>query len=75
METKNNIKKLRESAGMTVSELSRQSGVSRRTIQNWEADPASKEYRRPRDVYQLHSVAVALGVSIEDLIQWEDTKV
>lgn len=69
----NNIKQLRESAGMTVSELSRQSGVSRRTIQNWEADPASKEYRRPRDVYQLHSVAVALGIAIEDLIIWEDT--
>ena len=56
---------------MTVSELSRQSGVPRRTIQNWEADPKTREYRRPRDVYQLHSVAVALGVSIEDLIIWE----
>ena len=67
----NNVKKIRESAGMTVSELSRQSGVPRRTIQNWESDPGSKEYRKPRDVYQLHAVATALGVAIEDLIVWE----
>ena len=68
METKNNIKILRESAGLTIQQLSEQSGVNNRTIRHWEDGD-----RIPRDVYQLRKLAVALGVAIEDLIIWEDS--
>lgn len=64
----NNIKQLRETAGMTIQQLSERSGVNNRTIRHWEDGD-----RIPRDVYQLRKLAVALGVSIEDLIIWEDT--
>ena len=68
METKNNIKKLREAAGLNVLQLAEKSGVPYRTIYQWENGE-----RKPRDVYQLRKLAVALGVTIEDLIIWEDS--
>lgn len=65
----NNIKRLREAAGLTIQQLAEQSGVSNRTIQHWEYGD-----RIPRDVYQLHKISMALGVVIEDLIIWEEDK-
>ena len=39
------------------------SGVPLRTLEEWEAGR-----RVPRDVYQIHAVAAALGMSIEDYL-------
>ena len=39
------------------------SGVSLRTLEDWEAGR-----RVPRDVYQIHAVAAALGLSIEEYL-------
>ena len=57
------IKDQRESAGLSRAELARESGVSLRTLEDWEAGR-----RIPRDVYQLAKVARALNCAIEDLI-------
>lgn len=60
------IEHLRKSAELSTAELSRRSGVPRRTLDDWE-----HERRKPRDIYQLKKVADALGCKIEDLIEWE----
>ena len=52
---------LRESLNRT--RLAQLSGVSLRTLEDWEAGR-----RVPRDVYQIHAVAAALGMSIEDYL-------
>lgn len=57
------IEERRKAAGMSRSELSRQSDVPLRTLEEWEAGR-----RVPRDVYQLAKVAKALNCLIEDLI-------
>ena len=57
------IDERRKAAGMSRSELSRQSDVPLRTLEEWEAGR-----RFPRDVYQLAKVAKALNCLIEDLI-------
>lgn len=63
----NNIEKLRkEGPGLSRSELSRVSGVPYRTIECWEYWE-----RVPRDCIQLHKVAVVLGCTIEDLINFD----
>jgi len=54
---------LREACGLTRTRLSQLSGVSLRTLEDWEAGR-----RVPRDVYQIHAVAAALGMSIEDYL-------
>ena len=54
---------LREALGLTRTQLSRLSGVPLRTLEEWEAGR-----RVPRDVYQIHAVAAALGMSIEDYL-------
>ena len=54
---------LREARGLTRTRLSQLSGVSLRTLEDWEAGR-----RVPRDVYQIHAVATALGMSIEDYL-------
>lgn len=54
---------LREARGLTRTRLSQLSGVSLRTLEDWEAGR-----RIPRDVYQIHAVAAALGMSIEDYL-------
>ncbi len=61
------ITEKRIAAGMSRSELSRQSGVPLRTLEEWEAGR-----RIPRDVYQLAKVARVLKCKIEDLIILED---
>ena len=50
--------------GMTRRELSQQSGVPIRTLENW-----SNRSRIPRDVYQFLIVAQALDCHIEDIIE------
>lgn len=59
----NNIKELRTNAGLTQAKLAEMSGVSKRSIEDWESGR-----RNPRDVYILRKVAAALKCSIEDLI-------
>ena len=53
----------REARGLTRTQLARRSGVPLRTREEWEAGR-----RVPRDVYQIHAVAAALGMSIEDYL-------
>ena len=63
----NNIKELRQNLKMSRVELSKQSGVPARTIDDWE-----NGRRKPRDVYQLKKVSDVLGCYIEDLINWDE---
>ena len=63
----NNIKQLRQNLSMSRVELSKQSGVPARTIDDWE-----NGRRKPRDVYQLKKIADVLGCYIEDLINWDN---
>ena len=55
--------------GMSRADLSRQSGVPVRTLEQW-----GRRLRVPRDVYVLQKVARALGYQIEDLIEPEPGK-
>lgn len=61
----NNIKELRLAVGLSQSQLAERASVSIKTLQNWESGR-----RIPRDVYELHKLAVALGCAIEDLIEF-----
>ena len=63
----NNIKQLRQNLSMSRVELSKQSGVPARTVDDWE-----NGRRKPRDVYQLKKIADVLGCYIEDLINWDN---
>lgn len=63
----NNIKELREKAGLSRIELAELSGVPYRTLENWE-----KGIRKPLNVYQLKKVADALKCTVEELIVWEN---
>ena len=60
----NNIKQLRQNLNMSRAELSKQSGVPTRAVDDWE-----NGRRKPRDVYQLKKIADVLGCYIEDLIE------
>lgn len=57
------ISGLREARGLTRTRLAQLSGVPLRTLEEWEAGR-----RIPRDVYQIHAVAAALGISIEEYL-------
>lgn len=61
------IEERRKAAGLSRSELARQSGVPIRTLEGWEYGQ-----NIPRDVYQLAKIARVLGCLIEDLIVLED---
>lgn len=50
--------------GMTRKALAAKSGVPLRTLEAW-----GVRRRLPRDVYQLHKVAKALGCHIEDIME------
>ena len=52
----NNIKQLRQNLSMSRAELSKQSGVPARTVDDWE-----NGRRKPRDAYQLKKIADVLG--------------
>ena len=60
----NRIKDKRIQAGLSQNQLAEKSGVSVRTLQDWEAGR-----RVPRDVYIIHKLAIALECAIEDLIE------
>lgn len=58
------IEKIRKQRGLSRIELSRQSGVPLRTLEDWE-----HRRRIARNVYQLKKVADILKVEIEDLLE------
>jgi hypothetical protein len=60
---------LREARGLSRTRLSQLSGVPLRTLEEWEAGR-----RVPRDVYQIHAVAAALGLSIEEYLGLSEDK-
>lgn len=60
---------LREARRLTRTRLSQLSGVPLRTLEEWEAGR-----RVPRDVYQIHAVAAALGISIEEYLGLSEDK-
>lgn len=61
------ITERRTAAGISRSELARQSGVPLRTLEDWEHGKTV-----PTNVYQLAKVARVLNCLIEDLIVLED---
>ena len=64
------LKEARSRAGLQQKELAVRSGVSLRTIQNWEGDK-----RRPSHFDAVADVARVLGVSSAELLSEEDTRV
>ena len=65
----NNIRALRTASGLTQLELAEKAQISKRSIEEWEA-----ERKPPTDVYKLHRIAKVLGCSIEDLINFEENE-
>lgn len=59
----NKIKEKRLEKGLSRAELARVSGVSLRTIENWELG-----MRKPTNFLRLSALAKALECTIEDLI-------
>jgi transcriptional regulator with XRE-family HTH domain len=59
---KENLRRLREQAGLTQTEMAKKAGVPFRSYQNWELGS-----REPR-VQALSALAAALGVSMDKLI-------
>ena len=58
------LKEARNRAGLQQKELAVRSGVSLRTIQNWEGDK-----RRPSHFEAVADVARVLGVSVGDFFE------
>ena len=63
------LKDARNKAGLRQKELAELSGVSLRTIQNWETDQ-----RRPSHFDAVSRVAKVLDVSLAQLLSEEDTR-
>ena len=63
----NKIKALRTASGFTQQELADKAQISKRTVEEWEANR-----KPPTDVYKLHRIAVVLNCTIEDLINFEE---
>jgi transcriptional regulator with XRE-family HTH domain len=63
-----NIKRLREAKGWTQTQAAQAADVPFRTLQNWEAGS-----REPR-LDALKKLAVAYGVTVDELLQDEDDK-
>jgi transcriptional regulator with XRE-family HTH domain len=61
------IKELRGLAGMSQQELANKSGLSLRSIQNYESNQ-----RYPKDVAILNKLCKALNTTIEELMKEED---
>lgn len=70
MPLKDNIKKLRNSLGMTLEDLAQQIGVSRQTIQRYESGVISNI---PSD--NIEKLALALQTTPADLMGWEKNNV
>lgn len=64
------LKEARTKAGLQQKELAQKSGVSLRTIQNWEGDK-----RRPSHLEAVAEVAKVLGVSGAQLLDENDNRV
>lgn len=64
------LKQARSKAGLQQKDLAERSGISLRTIQNWEGDK-----RRPSHFDAVADVARVLGVSSAALLSEEDTRV
>lgn len=63
----NRIKELRNLADMSQQELANRTGLSLRSIQNYESNQ-----RYPKDVAILNKLCTALGTTIEELMKEED---
>jgi transcriptional regulator with XRE-family HTH domain len=63
----NNIKELRIGAGLTQEKLADLAGISKRAIEEWEANR-----KPPTDVYKLYRISKVLNCSIESLINFEE---
>ena len=61
------IKELRNLADMSQQELANRTGLSLRSIQNYESNQ-----RHPKDVAILNKLCAALGTTIEELMKEED---
>ena len=61
------IKELRNLADMSQQELANRTGLSLRSIQNYESN-----HRYPKDVAILNKLCAALGTTIEELMKEED---
>ncbi|MBE6638320.1 MAG: helix-turn-helix transcriptional regulator [Ruminococcaceae bacterium] len=64
------LKEARTKVGLQQKELAERSGVSLRTIQNWEGDK-----RRPSHFEAVADVAKVLGVSSAELLSENDARV
>lgn len=64
------LKEARGRVGLQQKELAERSGVSLRTIQNWEGDK-----RRPSQFDAVGKVAAVLGVSAAELLDEDDAMV
>jgi len=60
------LKKVREAAGLSQSELAKKSGVSLRSIQMYEQRQNNIDKAQGHTLYKL---SVALGCDIEDLLE------
>ena len=68
--TQTNLKRIRNTAGMTQSQLAKESGVSLRSIQMYE--------QKKKDINKAQAITLAktsriLGCDIEDLLEFEHT--
>ena len=63
---KNRIREARNKAGLTQKELSEITGISKRSIEEWEAQ------RVEPSAYKLYNIAQVLKCSIEDLLVIDD---
>lgn len=62
------LKAARKKRNMLQQELAKASGISLRTIQNWETG-----LRRPSNIEGIEKVAITLGVSTSDLLDNHET--
>jgi transcriptional regulator with XRE-family HTH domain len=60
---KDNLRRLREAAGLTQTAMAEKAGVPFRSYQNWEAG-----VREPR-IQALAALAAAVGVTVDELIR------
>ena len=66
LEKETNLKKIREAAGLSQSELAKKSGVSLRSIQMYEQRNNDIDKAQGHTLYKL---AISLGCEIEDLLE------
>lgn len=62
----NNIRYYRKRAGMSLAELQRQTGISRRTLEDWESQKAT-----PTVFHRIRTIANILGCTMEEMMEFE----